>query len=341
MSFRAALRISCYLLATFLPSTAAQAQLFRAYVASTGNDVNPCTLPQPCRLLPAALSAVASGGEIWMLDSANYNSGPVNIAKSVTILAVPGALGSVVAAGGNAMNINTAGVNVALRNLVVVPLPGGGGVNGIVMNNGAMLTVENCLFAALPATGIYVNTPAIVRVSDTTIRDNAFPGLFLGGGARATVTRAIISRNGEDGIWVHGNSSATTTSVDIADSTLDGNRSGVWALSSYADAQLKISVRDSRLVQNSQTGILGTSTAGGSVTVSASNNLISNNGAGIFAQTAGVRIWASGNEVSGNDPSFGFGQQLGSIFESAGNNSLRNNAIDAFGTVTVPAPAMR
>jgi hypothetical protein len=28
----------------------------------------------PCRLLPAALAAVASGGEVWMLDSANYNT---------------------------------------------------------------------------------------------------------------------------------------------------------------------------------------------------------------------------------------------------------------------------
>jgi hypothetical protein len=32
-----------------------------------------------------------------MLDSANYNVGQVNITKSVTILAVPGVVGSVVA----------------------------------------------------------------------------------------------------------------------------------------------------------------------------------------------------------------------------------------------------
>ena len=38
-----------------------------------------------------------------MLDSANYNTGPVNVTKSVTILAVPGALGSVVATGGDAI----------------------------------------------------------------------------------------------------------------------------------------------------------------------------------------------------------------------------------------------
>ena len=85
-----------------LLSTAAQAQLFRSYVAPVGNDGNPCTLASPCRLLPAALAAVINGGEIWMLGSANYNTGPGTIYKSVTILAVPGALGSVVAIGGNA-----------------------------------------------------------------------------------------------------------------------------------------------------------------------------------------------------------------------------------------------
>ena len=74
----------------FLAATA-QAQSFRAYLASTGSDAHPCTLHFPCRLLPAALAVVANGGEIWMLDSANYNTGPVSITKSVTIQAVPGA----------------------------------------------------------------------------------------------------------------------------------------------------------------------------------------------------------------------------------------------------------
>lgn len=54
-----------------LASGAAHAQLFRAYLAIGGSDSNPGTLPAPCRLLPAALNAVADGGEVWMLDSAN------------------------------------------------------------------------------------------------------------------------------------------------------------------------------------------------------------------------------------------------------------------------------
>jgi hypothetical protein len=188
--------------ALLLFSGGAQAQLFRAYVSSAGNDGSPCTLPQPCRLLPRALTVVADGGEIWMLDSANYNTAPVNIAKSVTILAVPGALGSVLATGGDAIVISTAAVKVALRNLVIVPQPGAGGANGINMSAGSSLTVDNCLVANLPAFGIVVNTAAVVRITDSTIRDNAFHGMYLLGGARATVTRATISGKGDTRINV-------------------------------------------------------------------------------------------------------------------------------------------
>src|SRR3982751_142302 len=96
-SMAALARALLLLSASLAFANAAQAQLFRAYLASTGSDANPCTVAAPCRLLPAALNAVASGGEIWMLASANYNTPFVAIGKSVSILAVPGAVGSFVA----------------------------------------------------------------------------------------------------------------------------------------------------------------------------------------------------------------------------------------------------
>src|SRR5262249_36100240 len=147
-------------------------------LALSGSDSNPCTLPAPCRLLPAALNVVANGGEIWLLDSANYNTATVNIAKSVTILAVPGAVGSVVATGGNAINIATGGVNVALRNLVIVPLVGGGGTNGISFTAGSGLVVENCLIANLPGSGMVLapTTSSKIGIAGSTIRGNATNG---------------------------------------------------------------------------------------------------------------------------------------------------------------------
>jgi hypothetical protein len=308
--------------------------LFRAYLAPNGVDTNPCSLAAPCRLLPAALAAVLDGGEIWMLDSANYNSGPVDINKSVTILAVPGALGSVVAKNGNAINISTPGVKVALRNLVIVPVVGGGGAGGINMTAGASLEVENCLVANLPGNGISVGAnAATVVVGDTTIRGNGGYGLYVADGAHATVTRARISGNAMGGVMVWGLLAGTTT-ADITDSTMDANMNGVMAYSINAAATVKVSLRDSQLVQNSQNGVMAQSESGALIDLAASNNVISNNGTnGIFANKTGVQVLASGNTVSDNG--IGLASSAGGIFQSAGDNAVRNNGIDASGAISL------
>ena len=314
-----------------LLSAGAQAQAFRTYLSGSGNDSSPCSLVAPCRLLPAAIAAVISGGEIWMLDSANYNSGPVNVNKSVTILAVPGALGSVVALGGNAINIFTVGVKVALRNLVIVPYVGGGGTNGIVMPVVAALTVENCLIASLPAKGISVSANgASVLVMDSVIRGNGDHGLYVANGAHATVTRATISGSGSVGVLAQG--SVGTTTADIADSTMDANTQGVVANSTAPAASVKVSVRNSQVVRNSNYGLLAYSSAsGGAPTLSASNNIISNNAIGLAALGTGAKVWASGNTVSDN----GTGLYNGAgLFESAGDNAVRNNGTNASGAIS-------
>jgi hypothetical protein len=334
MTHHTVLRSASVFIVTLLLSATAHAQLFRSYLAPTGSDANPCTLVAPCRLLPAALAAVADGGEIWILESANYNTAPVNITKSVTILAVPGALGSVLAMAGDAIDIGTAGVKVALRNLVIVPLPGGGGVNGIYMTAGAGLTVDNCLIANLPHSGIVVNTAASVRVTDTTIRDNSLDGLLLENGASATVTRATISGNTNYGVLVYGTAAGTTTTADIADSTSDANSYGVFAWSLNASAMVKVSVHDSRLVRNANSGVSAQSDAAAAVTLSVSNNISANNNTGISAFSAGSKVWASGNTVSDNGT--GLLNSAG-LFESAGNNAVRNNGADTSGAIVVIA----
>ena len=331
MTRQSVLRSLCALALGLFLSATAHAQLFRTYIAPDGNDGNPCTLAAPCRLLPAALAAVINGGEIWMLGSANYNTGPVNIAKSVTILAVPGALGSVVAIGGNAIDIATANVKVSLRNLVIVPFVGGGSVNGVNMTAGTSLTVENCLIANLSGSGIIANGVMNVLVTDSTLRGNGNNGLSLLNGARATVTRTTASGNANTGIVVLG-ATASTTTADIADSTMSSNALGVYAYSTNAGAVVKVSVRDSRAVANSLHGVAAVSDAGAPVTVSVSNNIISNNNIGIFASGSGAKVWASGNTVSDNVT--GLSNSNSALFESAGDNAVRNNTSGNSGVIT-------
>jgi hypothetical protein len=324
------LRRAFAVVATALVSSAANAQLFRAYLDPGGSDANPCTLPQPCRLLPAALAAVANGGEIWMLDSANYNTGPVVVNKSVSILAVPGVLGSVVALGGNAIEIAAVGAKVGLRNIMVVPFPGSGATNGVRVSGSSVLTVENCVVANLPGSGILVQAAAELRVSRSTIRDNGGHGISLEAGARATVTRATISGNTGHGVAVLGIGSSPDTTADIAVSTLDGNDVGVMAWSQSASAPLKVSVRDSRVVRNA-TGIIARSDGGADVALSASANIVSNNSVGgILAMSSGARLWATENTVSDN----GYGlQSNAALFETAYDNAVRNNGTNAIGAI--------
>ncbi len=338
MTSKTILRTAVAVAATVFFAAAAQAQLFRAYLAPSplGNDANPCTLPAPCRLLPAALTAVASGGEIWMLDSANYNSAQVEITKSVTILAVPGALGSVVSTtGGNALRIGVAGLKVALRNLVMVPLPGTGGNTGISMPAVSTLTVENCLIANMPGVAIRVNGAGVLRVTDSTIRDNLSGGIVLHSGSRGTITRATVSGNGGTGIFAYATVAGTDTVVDIADSTISGNTSD--GFNAFVDggvvADINVSIRDSRFVSNGTNGISSNGGTGGApVNVTVSNNIIANNeNAGIVVYNVSGRVMATGNTISGNN--IGLWNTTG-LLESAGNNTVRNNAQQTNGTIT-------
>jgi len=326
MSFPKGIRTSLALAAALLLSCLhVQAQIFRAYVASDGSDANPCTLPAPCRLLPAAIAAVANGGEIWMLDSANYNSGPVNVTKSVTILAIPGAVGSVVALGGAAMVAATPGVSLTLRNLVIVPIPGGGGTRGVDMSAGAALTVDGCLFANLPSEGIYVDAgPAIVSISDTTIRgsDN---GLVLTGAVKANVVRSTLTKNLSSSIHFINESGGQGT-LDVTNSVLSGSSSGLYAEAFFAGTVSRISVSNSQVVQNGAAGLNGSAQGPAVLTLLAANNTITHSFAGLQIAGSGARAWASGNRISNN--SHGLNAIALGVIESALNNAVRNNSVD-------------
>ena len=314
MIHREALRRSLLLVSTLAFCGAAHGQLFRTYVASDGNDTNPCTLPQPCRLLPAALAAVANGGEVWMLDSANYNGSPVGITKSVTILAVPGAVGSVLAIGGNAINIGTAGVKVALRNLVIVPFPGGGGTNGVVMTNGDALSLEGCSISGLVAdSAVRVSTPARVRVSNSVFRDN-YVGVHIQGGAKVAISNSTFHLPADGyGIDVYG-ADPGPTSVAVSDTVVSGGQSGIAGWDASATSKTHVSITRST-ISNNQFGVGSTSFAGGTVVVSIGDSMVTGNNIGL-------------SQIN-----------MGSIVESLGNNLVRQNTTNnSQGTITPVAP---
>jgi hypothetical protein len=284
---------------SLLPPTA-HAQLFRAYLASDGSDANPCTLPLPCRLLPAALNAVAYGGEVWILDSANFNTATAAIDKSVTILAIPGAVGSILAIGGPGVSITAGGLVVTLRNLVIAPLAGGGGTNGVSMTGGSHLTVEDCLIAGMPGNGVYVIGSGTVRVVGSTIRNSTSYGVWVQNGATGHVSDSRILENQGGGVVAYVSSPLTTT-VTVSDSVISGGADGAFALTNIAGAVGRVSVTRSTIGHTTNALVAQTVNDLGSPTVTVGRSMITNNMYGWRLIGLGAVVRTLGNNHFGDN----------------------------------------
>ena len=314
-----------------LVSPAAHAQLFRAYLSTAGSDSNPCTVPAPCRLLPAALAAVADGGEIWMLESANYNTGPVAVNKSVTIVAMPGALGSVVALGGPAINIGMPGVKVVLRNLEIRPFPGNANYRGVDMRVEGTLDLDGCNVSGFNSGGIgvWVLAPVQVSVSRSSFRDNLI-GIAGTEGATIRISDSRFTGHELAGVHVQAGGAGSTTSAAITRSVLAANNLGAAAIAHVAGTSVRLAVFDSLLESNSA-GLHVYSISGATAEASASGNMISRNTTGINSNGVGAKAILSGNTVVMN--ATGLSQINSGAIETAGNNTVRSNGTNV-GTTT-------
>ena len=277
-----------------LASGPGHAQSFRAYLASDGNDANPCSLSAPCRLLPAALNAIVDGGEIWMLDSANFNTTTVTVGKSVSILAVPGAVGSVLAIGGPAINITADGLRVSLRNVVIAPFPASGATIGVRLVGASAVTIENSLIANLPLHGVYVSGSGKVRIANTTLRDNGGWAVNVQNGAQAQIFGAQILGNAIGGVLSYGDIDATSTRVSVSDSAIFGSPNGVRANAALSGATAKAFVTRCTFAGNIHA--LRSDTIGvGTAILGVSATMIVQNDYAWYQDGAGSVIWTLGN----------------------------------------------
>jgi hypothetical protein len=287
--------------------------LFRTYLSSTGNDANPCTLLAPCRLLPVALAATDPGGEIWMLDSANFNTSTVVINKSVTILAVPGQLGSVVGNPGNAFTINGAGIAVTLQNLNILNLSGGD--IGVHITNAATVSVINCNifgFGNVGGLGIWSNTggnATKLTVVGSTVRNN-YHGIIVAGNGRATISKTHVLNNQQAGIWSNAGLAGTTSIVHVSDSVASGNAWGYIASGSGTQSYAShMYVTRSLASENLNAGFL---TDTGSTAVMVVGDSMSTNNERGFQNVGGAGTFRSrgNNTVAGNNTGNTFGNVI-------------------------------
>jgi hypothetical protein len=279
------------------PPTAAVGVLqMRTYVSGGGKDSNPCTAASPCLGLTAALARTLAGGEIFVLDSANY--GPVTINKSVSITS-EGASAGVLASSGTAITIN-AGANDVV-NLKGFNLDGGNtAATGIQFVSGAALNIQKSSIRGFSTAGISFAPTATgaLFVSDTIVSGNAMNGISITGSG-SNVVNAMISR-------------------------VSASRNGVGVL--IAGANAKVTLTDT-VAGNNSYGV-GASAA----TVMVRNSTFSNNSVGIAAdQAAKVQVGQSTVTANGT----GWTATNGGQVISYGNNNVRSNGIDGVATVTV------
>ncbi|MEQ1777343.1 MAG: right-handed parallel beta-helix repeat-containing protein [Nitrosomonas sp.] len=288
-----------YLIALLCAILATPAQaLPQTFVASYGNDANPCDRDLPCRLFAKAMDVTDTNGEVVVLDSANY--APITITKSISLTAAPGTYAGIAvsSAGTSGVTIG-AGVNVVLRGLTI---NGMGGDNGILMNGSGNLSIENCVisnFSVFPQRGVLVNTAATVRMVNTLVRNND-TGIELQGGATAIISKSKFLGN-TIGIFAHG--VASTTTATIRDTVVTGGINGILAFSETISANNRINVIRST-VSNNFAGVSSEAHPNGTALVTISKSIVSENNFGFFMQDvpgASATVTSYGNNTVTNN----------------------------------------
>jgi hypothetical protein len=318
------------LLAAAFPSQAA----FRAYVSITGTDNPSCSLGAPCRLMAAAMTAVADGGEIWLLDSGNFNLVTVDVTKSVSIDAVPGAIGSILALNGPAIRVNTPGANVVLRNLTIKQLAGNGSTHGVEVTAAASLVIDKCTIADMPQYGITVTGSTFVQVIDTAIRNPGSVAARYVDGPTATHTRLSVTRTGNFGIDASSSSSTAKTRVDIRDSSLTGGNGAAVAATASGTGITTMVVSNTQMTGNAYGP--ATNTGGtGTVALTVTSSVMAGNsfdGMNIFG--SGTTVVMSDNTIASNGGR-GVFNFSGTVLSSGTNVVRQNTGGDANGAITL------
>ncbi len=278
------------------------------WVSTQGNDGNSCNYAAPCRTFAGALSRIASGGEIDVLDSGDF--GPLTINKSVSLISA-GPLGGIQATTGNAITIN-AGPNdkVVLRGLTLDGL--GMGATGVSFVSGGSLYVEGCTINNFSQYGI-----------------DFAPS---GGGSKLFVTDTLLRGNGAGATGGGAHLLATTGAGFLA--SFDRLRSEGNVVGLNAETLGTVTVRNSVAVNNGYSGFSATTPSGsGSVQMLIDRSLSAHNGTYGFLSNNLSTITLSNNAATDNQ--FGLGALAGGQILSLGNNMVHGNTTDGDPTQTI------
>ena len=293
----------------------ASAQGLVRYVATYGNDANPCTRTQPCRTLQAGVYAAPSGGKVQVLDSGEFapqktHADSLGISKSITIssIGVRASLTSRQPFDGGIV-ISDEDIHVVLRGL---HLNGAGvGYYGISIGSAASVHIEHCTIERFTQDGVHGSASSTkFFISDSIFRGNGGHGIDWGGSlvidrsrfernqgsginvafsVRSTVTRSSFTGNGYHGIAVNGGR-MSVEGVTATNNGATGNGAGIW--NSGAPMTL-----EHFITRGNDVGLFMGDASSGTTAV-LSNSVITNNGIGI--DNHGFTVTRGNNMIRGN-----------------------------------------
>lgn len=132
----------------------------RVFAAPNGSDVSDCSERNtPCRNLSAAISQVATDGDVIVLSSGEYDTSPILISKGVKITSPSGTVAFI----RQPITVNVPGGRVALRGLT---LKGAGASIGLTLLAADSLSIEDTTFDGWTR-GLHIATAAASNVSVT------------------------------------------------------------------------------------------------------------------------------------------------------------------------------
>jgi hypothetical protein len=285
----------------------AHAQATRTWVSGVGDDVNPCSRTAPCKTYAGAISKTAVNGEINCLDPGGF--GTLTITKSISIVC-DFTEGGVLASGTNGFTVNApAGSIVTLKGQDIECT--GTGVQGIQMVGvGVILHVHksqirNCRASGGNGNGILVAPSsglAQVLVADSYITDNggtiSNAGLLIKptGGANAAVSVNRVQFEGNtNGIFMDGSGGGGASNLSVKDSVMSSNSNSGVVISSSGPAMTAV-ITDSTMSFNLNSGAAA---AGAQATLRLGSNTISNNVTGVANVGATAQSFKN-NQIVGN-----------------------------------------
>jgi hypothetical protein len=299
----------------------------RTFVASYGNDGDPCSLTQPCRQLNAAIAAAASGGEVVVLDSAGY--GAATITKPITIVAMAGVYAGVSVFSGTGITVNPVLGKVTLRGLYINGL---GGTTGIDFQSGDALYLDNVVVSNFPTVALRAIAAATgaVNIHDSKFRSNGVGANFGTVGGTTAVLKVTANNTQFDGNTVGVSFTNSTAQGEFRNSTISGGTTGALLQPTQAGAVSRVSFIESTITKNSGAGISAGGGAG-TASVDLSSSLVSGNGTGINAG-ANANVFVTDSAITRN--STGLATSGGTITSGTLNRLYNNTANGAFGGTT-------